>query len=112
MTVTTTPAAQRKAREITVAYLGELLFNAGFIHERQRDEVDAVDRHFKAQVRGSKTRSEDEASPFKARMAMHVTDASGTGTRMDDFLLARLIAAGAGKSLYKVDAQEPGVGMT
>src|SRR6187401_1138878 len=93
-TATTPTTAPRKTREITVAYLGELLFSAGFIDERQRAEVDAVDRQFRALVK-SKVRADEDASPFKALMAMNLTDASGSGTRIDDFLLARLIAEDA-----------------
>src|SRR6266498_381351 len=109
MTVTAHPP--RKTRDITVAYLGELLFNAGFIDERQRAEVDAVDRQFRMQVRSSKLRADDEASPFKALMAMNLTDASGTGTRMDDFLLARLIAEDAGLHFFKIDTLKLDVDM-
>jgi len=105
MTVTA-PSVPRKAREITVAYLGDLLFNAGFIDERQRGEVTAAERQWRAQqARAAKgSRADDEASPFKALMAMNLTDASGTGTRIDDFLLARLIAEDAGLHFYKIDA--------
>ena len=101
MTVTSI-SAHRKSREITVAYLGQLLFAAGFIDERQRTEVDIVDRQFRAQVR-SKTRAEDDASPFKALVAMNLTDASGSGMRIDDFLLARLIAEDAKLPFFKID---------
>ncbi len=102
MTVTSIPIPGR-SRDITVAYLGELLFNAGFIDEKQRVEVDAVDRQFRAAAR-SKMRNEDDASPFKALAAMNLTDASGTGTRLDDFLLARLIAEEAHLPFFKIDA--------
>src|SRR5881227_3735143 len=83
--MTVTPlTAPRKSREITVSYLGELLFNAGFIDEKQRADVDGVDRqHRAAQARGSKTRADEDASPFKALAAMNLTDASGSGTRID-----------------------------
>jgi len=103
--MTVTPvAAARKSREITVAYLGELLFNAGFIDDKQRADVEAVDRqHRAAQARGSKTRADEEASPFKALAAMNLTDASGSGTRIDDFLLARLIAEDAHLKFFKID---------
>jgi general secretion pathway protein E len=109
MTITDQPA--RKTREITVSYLGHLLFSAGFIDEKQRAEVDAVDRHWRAQTRGSKSRGEDEASPFKALMAMNLTDASGNGTRMDDFLLARLIAEDARMHFFKIDTLKLDVAM-
>src|ERR1051326_6224087 len=105
MTVTA-PPAPRKTREITVAYLGELLFNAGFIDERQRAEVDAVERQWRT---GS--RADDEASPFKAVMAMNLADASGTGTRIDDFLLARLIAEDARLHFFKIDTLKLDVAM-
>src|SRR5256886_7569766 len=103
MTVTPITAAPRKSREITVSYLGELLFNAGFIDEKQRADIEALDRQHRAHARGSKTRAEDESSPFKALAAMNLTDASGSGTRIDDFLLARLIAEDARLKFFKID---------
>src|SRR5689334_17655220 len=94
----------RKSREITVAYLGELLHGAGFIDDKQRAEVDKVDRDMRAHARGSKGRAaEEEVSPFKALAAMNLTDASGSGTRIDDFLLARLIAEDAHLKFFKID---------
>jgi general secretion pathway protein E len=112
MTVTAPPAV-RKSREITVAYLGELLFNAGFIDEKQRGEIDGVERQWRAQqARAAKgSRADEDASPFKALMAMNLTDASGTGTRIDDFLLARLIAEDAGLHFFKIDALKLDVSM-
>jgi len=101
MTVTSVPS-RRNTREITVSYLGELLFNAGFIDEKQRAEVDAVERQVRQQSR-SKSRGDDDASPFKALMGMNLTDASGNGTRIDDFLLARLIAEDAHLHFFKID---------
>ncbi|HMC22624.1 MAG TPA: hypothetical protein VKL19_12300, partial [Thermoanaerobaculia bacterium] len=102
--MTVTPiASARKSREITVSYLGDLLFNAGFIDEKQRGEVEAVDKHFRAQARSSKSRAEEESSPFKALTGMNLTDASGNGTRIDDFLLARLIAEDAHLHFFKID---------
>jgi len=102
--MTVTPANPiRKSREITVSYLGELLLGAGFIDERQRAEVDNVDRQLRLQSKGSKGRSEDEPSPFKALAAMNLTDASGSGTRIDDFLVARLIAEEARLHFFKID---------
>src|SRR5260370_10800245 len=103
MTVTPTAAPPRKSREITVSFLGALLFNAGFIDDRQKAEVDNVDRQFRTQARSAKSRAEDESSPFKALMAMNLTDASGSSTRIDDFLLARLIAEEAHLHFYKID---------
>jgi len=102
--MTATPlAAARKSREVTVSYLGELLQNAGFVDEKQKVEIDNVDRQLRAQSRSARARGEEEASPFKALMAMNLTDASGSGTRIDDFLLARLIAEDAGLKFYKID---------
>ncbi|HEY3051813.1 MAG TPA: GspE/PulE family protein [Thermoanaerobaculia bacterium] len=101
-TLTTTPVP-KTSREITVSYLGDLLFNAGFIDDKQRAEVEKIDRDFRAQQRGSKSRSEDETSPFKALASMNLTDASGNNTRMDDFLLARLIAEDAHVPFFKID---------
>src|ERR1051326_8279232 len=81
-------SATRPSREITLAYLGELLFNAGFIDERQKAEVDAADRQ---QARAlSRTKSgtsradADETSTIKLLVAMNLTDASGSGTRIDE----------------------------
>jgi general secretion pathway protein E len=102
MTATPLPAAL-PSREITVAYLGELLFNAGFIDERQRNDVEAADRQFKLQARSSKLRAEEEVSPFRALAAMNLIDASGNNTRIDDFLLARLIAEDAHLAFFKID---------
>jgi general secretion pathway protein E len=96
-------AAPRATREITVSYLGELLFNAGFIDERQRADVETADRQFRLQQRSSKLRAEDEVSPFKTIAGLNLTDASGSGTRIDDFLLARLIAEDAHLPFYKID---------
>src|SRR5581483_1541242 len=101
--MTVTPiASHKKSREITVAYLGGLLFNAGFIDEKQRAEVEAADKQHRAQSR-SKSRGDDETTPFKALAAMNLTDASGNGTRIDDFLLARLIAEDAHLHFFKID---------
>jgi general secretion pathway protein E len=101
--MTVTPiASHKKSREITVSYLGDLLLSAGFIDEKQRGEVEAVDKHFRAQAR-SKSRADEEGSPFKALTGMNLTDASGNGTRIDDFLLARLIAEDAHLPFFKID---------
>jgi general secretion pathway protein E len=102
--MTATPlTAGRKSREVTVSYLGELLQNAGFVDEKQKFEIDNLDRQLRAQSRSARARGEEEASPFKALMAMNLTDASGSGMRIDDFLLARLIAEDAGLKFYKID---------
>jgi general secretion pathway protein E len=102
--MTATPlTAGRKSREVTVSYLGELLQNAGFVDEKQKVEIDNLDRQLRAQSRSARARGEEEASPFKGLMAMNLTDASDSGTRIDDFLLARLIAEDAGLKFYKID---------
>jgi general secretion pathway protein E len=102
--MTATPvAAARKSREVTLSYLGELLQNAGFVDEKQKVEIDNLDRQLRAQSRSARARGEEEASPFKALMGMNLTDASGSGMRIDDFLLARLIAEDAGLKFYKID---------
>src|SRR5687768_7341684 len=103
MTVTNIPIP-KPTREITVSYLGDLLRGAGFIDGRQRSDIEAADRHFKTVVRGSKSRSDEEASPFRVIAGMNLIDASGNGTRIDDFLLARLIAEDARLPFYKIDA--------
>jgi general secretion pathway protein E len=102
MTAAPVPVA-RKSREVTLAYLGELLQNAGFVDGQQKTEIDNVDRQLRAQTRSARARGEEEASPFKALMAMNLSDASGTGTRIDDFLLARLIAEDAQLKFFKID---------
>src|SRR5438034_3458764 len=102
--MTATPITGSKSKEITVAYLGDLLFNAGFVDEKQKAEIEHTDRQFRqSQARGAKTRSDEEQSPFKALAAMNLTDASGSGTRIDDFLLARLIAEDAHLKFFKID---------
>ncbi|MDP9361738.1 MAG: Flp pilus assembly complex ATPase component TadA, partial [Acidobacteriota bacterium] len=99
----TASTAGRKSREVTLSYLGELLQSAGFIDDKQKIEVDNLDRQLRAQSRSARARGEEEASPFKALMAMNLTDASGTGTRIDDFLLARLMAEDARLKFFKID---------
>jgi general secretion pathway protein E len=103
MSATPLTAPPRPAREITVSYLGDLLFNSGFIDEKQRAEVENADKQFRLQARSSKSRADEDASPFKVLAAMNLTDASGNATRMDDFLLARLIAEDARLPFYKID---------
>ena len=102
MTATATTAG-RKSREVTLSYLGELLQNAGFIDAKQKGEVDNLDRQLRAQSRSARARGEEEASPFKALMGMNLTDASNSGMRIDDFLLARLIAEDASLKFFKID---------
>jgi general secretion pathway protein E len=99
----TAPSVGHKSRDVTLSYLGEMLQNAGFIDDKQKIEVDNLDRQLRAQSRSARARGEDEASPFKALMGMNLTDASGSGTRIDDFLLARLIAEDARLKFFKID---------
>src|ERR1044071_1060267 len=103
MTTLTNIPIPKASRDITVAYLGDLLFNAGFIDDKQRADLENVDRQFRAQMRASKSRTEEEASPFKALAGLNLTDASGNGTKIDDFLLARLIAEDAHLQFCKID---------
>jgi general secretion pathway protein E len=102
MTVTSVPVP-KASKEITVAYLGELLHAAGFIDDRQRAELDSVDKQWRLLAR-SKSRADEGNSPFKALAALNLTDASGNSTRIDDFLLARLIAEDAHVPFFKIDA--------
>ncbi|MEA2490822.1 MAG: ral secretion pathway protein, partial [Acidobacteriota bacterium] len=104
MTTLTSVPIPRVSREITVAYLGDLLQSAGFIDDRQRGDIEAADRQWRAQVRTAKGRLEDEQSPFKVIAALNLTDASGNATRIDDFLMARLLAEDAHLPFYKIDA--------
>jgi len=103
MTTLTNVPLPKASRDITVAYLGDLLHSAGFIDDRQRADLDATDRQFRAQARATKARTDEEASPFKAVTALNLTDASGNGTKIDDFLLARLIAEDAHLQFCKID---------
>ena len=80
--MTVQPITKRKNVEVTVAYLADLLLNAGFIDAKQRADLDNVDRQYRAQAKG-KVRGEDDASPFKAVSAMNLQDASGQGTRVE-----------------------------
>ncbi len=101
MTLTSVPVP-RRSRELTVSYLGDLLLGAGFIDEKQRADVETLDKQFRLQAR-TKARTEEDASPFKAIIGMNLTDASGNNTRIDDLLLARLIAEDAHLHFFKID---------
>jgi general secretion pathway protein E len=94
--------ASHRSRELTVAYLATLLHNSGFIDDKQRAELDNLDRQFRASLR-SKSRAEEDASPLKALIQMNLVDATGNGTRIDDLLLARLIAEEAHLPFFKID---------
>jgi len=103
MTTLTNVPVPQVGRDVTLTYLGELLLNAGFIDEKQKADIDAVDRQHRTHAKGAK-RGDEDFSPFKTLAAMNLTDASGNGTRIDDFLLARLIAEDAHLPFYKIDA--------
>jgi general secretion pathway protein E len=102
MTVTSIPIP-RPSREITPSYLGDLLLNAGFIDEKQRAEIENVDRKMRMATRSKGRAADEEVSPIKSVIGMNLTDASGSGTRIDDFLLARLIAEDAHLPFFKID---------
>ena len=97
-----TPATSSTSREITVALLADLLKKAGFIDDRQRAELDGVDRQLRVHLRSNR-RADEDASPFKAVTAMNLTDISGQNPRIDDFVLARLIANEANLPFFKID---------
>lgn len=99
--MTTTPASRRSV-DLTVAYLGDLLRAAGFIDEQQRAELDALDRQHRRTA--SRVRGDESPSPFRTVSSLNLLDATGQGTRIDDFLLARLVAEDAGLEFYKIDA--------
>ena len=101
MTVTSVPLPGR-SREITISSLGSLLRAAGFIDDRQRAELEALDRQSRSAGR-ARMRNEEEASPFKVVASLNLTDASKTNTRIDEFLLARLLADDAGLPFLKID---------
>ncbi len=95
-----TAQPQRRNVELTVAYLGDLLRSAGFIDDQQRAEIEALDRH--ARARGGK-RGDEAPSPFKTISSLNLNDASGQESRIDEFLLARLVAEDAGLEFFKID---------
>ena len=111
MTTLSNVPTPRVSREITVAWLGDLLLSAGFIDDRQRGEIETADRQWRAHLRVTKARVEDEQSAFKVIAGMNLTDASGNGTRIDDFLLARLLAEEAHLPFFKIDPLKLDVAM-
>jgi general secretion pathway protein E len=109
-----TPVPARVTRELTAGYLGDLLRNAGFIDERQRAEIEAIDRqHARAlqRTRAGRSNETEEVNPVRAVIGMNLVDASGSGTRIDDFLLARLIAEDAHLQFFKIDPLKLDVAM-
>jgi len=91
-----------KSIEMSVVHLGDLLRAAGFIDDKQRTDLDNVDRQFRLQLK-SKSRADEEASPFKTIAVLNLSDASGQGLRIDELLLARLVAEEASLPFVKID---------
>jgi general secretion pathway protein E len=93
----------RRNVEVTVAFLAALLRDAGFVDAKQFADLEVIDRQHRHASR-SKLRAEDEpASVFRAVASLNLTDASGQGTRIDEFLMARLVAEAAGLPFFKID---------
>jgi general secretion pathway protein E len=92
--------AGRRNVELSITYLGDLLRNAGFIDDQQHAELEALDRHARS---GKAKKGEEHPSPFKLVSSLNLSDASGQGTRIDEFLLARLLAEDAGLEFFKID---------
>jgi general secretion pathway protein E len=93
----------KKSSDITVAYLGDLLHQAGFIDEKQRRELDPLDKQTRLQSKSSRSRGDEMASPFKAIAGMNLTDATGKETPIDDHLMARLVSEDANRRFHKID---------
>jgi len=102
MSVAHDPKA-RSSSEITVGYLGDLLHKAGLIDEKQRKDLDPIDKQTRLQAKSSRSRGDEGVSAFKTITALNLTDASGKETQIDDLLLGRLIADDAGKRFHKID---------
>jgi general secretion pathway protein E len=92
--------AGRRNVELSVTYLSDLLRNAGFIDDQQHAELEALDRQGRL---GKAKKGEEHPSPFKLISSLNLSDASGQGTRIDEFLLARLLAEDAGLEFFKID---------
>ncbi|HUP65820.1 MAG TPA: GspE/PulE family protein [Thermoanaerobaculia bacterium] len=86
--------------EVNVGYLADLLRNAGFIDDQQRAEVDALERQGRL-AKGKK--GEESPSPFRTIASLNLQDATGQSTRIDEVLLARLVAEDAGLEFFKID---------
>ncbi|MGA7617528.1 MAG: GspE/PulE family protein [Thermoanaerobaculia bacterium] len=92
----------RKSREITISFLAELLSEAGFIDDRQKADLESLDRSHRHASR-SRSRNDEEASPFKLIAQQNLSDASGQGTAIDEYLMARLIAEAASLPFFRID---------
>ncbi|HXI14229.1 MAG TPA: GspE/PulE family protein [Thermoanaerobaculia bacterium] len=88
--------------DLTVSHLTTLLFDAGFIDQKQRGDLESLDKQMRLPAR-SKGRAEEDTSVFRAIASMNLLDATGQGTRIDDFLMARLVAEQAGLPFFKID---------
>jgi len=97
-------ASRAKASiDLTAGHLGDLLMGAGFIDAKQRAEIENIDKQMRLASRSRGRAEEDAASPFKELTSMNLSDASGSGTRIDDFLMARLVAEEASLPFLKID---------
>jgi len=94
----------RKSVDLTIGYLGDLLLNAGFIDAKQRAELDHVERQMRHPSRTKSRGDEETPSIFKTIATLNLQDASGQGTIIDEFLLARLLAEDAALPFFKIDA--------
>ncbi|MGK2858082.1 MAG: GspE/PulE family protein [Thermoanaerobaculia bacterium] len=102
-TSTNSTTTARKSVEITVGHLGDLLLAGGFIDQKQRADLEPLDKQVRIQAR-SRSRSEDDpTSAFRVVAGLNLTDATGQGTRIDDFLFARLVADEAKAPFVKLD---------
>ncbi|MBI2213375.1 MAG: type II/IV secretion system protein [Acidobacteria bacterium] len=102
MSASSSTSSARKSVEITVAVLGDLLLAGGFIDQKQRSDLEPLDKQIRLQTK-SRSRVDDESSAFRAVAALNLTDASGKGTRIDDLLLARLVADATSTPFVKID---------
>jgi len=93
----------KRSSEITVGYLADLLLKAGFIDEKQRKDLDPLDKQTRLHAKSSRSRGDEGTSPFKAIVGLNLTDASGKETKIDDLLLGRLIAEDADRRFHKID---------
>ncbi|MHB0972062.1 MAG: GspE/PulE family protein [Thermoanaerobaculia bacterium] len=96
-------APPRKSVELTIAFLASLLRDAGFVDAKQFTDLEALDRQQRHASRSKLRADEEPASIFKAVASLNLTDASGQGTRIDEFLMARLVAEAAGLPFFKID---------
>jgi general secretion pathway protein E len=92
----------KKSIELTAGYLGGLLAAGGFIDAKQQADLEQVDRQVRQQSR-ARSRSEEDVSVIRSIAGLNLTDASGQGVRIDDFLIARLVAEQAGLTFFKID---------